>query len=236
MENSTLAMRIRAELEHSQSVNLHRSQIKISAGDPIRLEGEVDDIATKRRAVRIARRVAQQPVVDALRVRVEQPQESDALRTAVLDALMQEPTFAGFAIRGRGQGSAPAPDQDWIEVETDGSLVRLYGRVWSLSHRRLAEVLAWWSPGTADVENRIRVEPAEQDNDAEITDAVRLVFDKDPSLDAQQIHVITQDSEVRLQGEVGSEAGRRIAAADCWYIPGVHEVHNELHVRPSRPR
>lgn len=233
MDESTQVRRILAELEHNPDVNLHRSRIEVSAGDTIRLQGEVEDIATKRRAVQIARRVAKGPVEDALRVRVAQPRESDALRTAVLDALMQEPTFAGFAIRGRGEGAPPAPGQDWIEVEVDGSLVRLHGRVWSLSHRRLAEVLAWWTPGTADVENRIHVEPAERDNDAEITDAVRLVFDKDPSLDAQQIHVVTRAGEVCLQGEVGSEASRRIAAEDCWYIPGVHGVRNELHVRPS---
>lgn len=239
MDDSTLVKKIRAELERHTDVNLHESHIEVSADGGLKLYGEVRDIGVKRRALQIAREAAQgRTVVDALSVRVEQPRTGDELRATILNALMQETTFAGFAIRGRGEGEAPPREQDWIEVEVQpgSAKVTLYGRVWSLSHRRLAEVLTWWSPGTADVENRIHVEPAERDTDEEISDAVRLVFDKDPTLDAQQIHISTDHARVHLEGEVQSEESRRIAALDCWYIPGVHAVHNELRVRPVGPR
>jgi osmotically-inducible protein OsmY len=238
MANTALDKKVRAALERDTDVNLHQSQIEVTAQGTIRLSGQAEDIATKRRALQIAREAAEGHVVeDYILLRPQQERTGDELRASVLNALMQETTFSGFAIRARGEGEPPGDEQDWIEVEIapDQACVKLHGRVWSLSHRRLAEVLTWWVPGTADVDNRIRVQPAERDSDDEITDAVRLVFDKDPSLDVQQIYVKTEHAEVTLQGEVQSDEARRIASLDCWYIPGVHAVHNDLRVRPVGP-
>lgn len=233
MEDAALVRSIMAALERDTDVNLHRSEMEVIGAGVLRLTGEAEDIAVKRRALQIARRLAgERSVVDELVVRVQAPRTGDQLRQAVLDRLMQEPDFAGFAIRAHGEGAPPALEQDRIEVRVDGGRVRLDGRVWSLSHRRLAEVLAWWTPGTADVDNRIRVEPAEQDSDDEISDAVRLVFERDRSFDAQQIRIETRDAEVRLQGTVPSAVSRKLAGLDCWYIPGVHAVRNELQVQP----
>lgn len=236
MEHAAEVRAVRAALEHEPDVNLHRDQIAISADGVIRLEGEVENIMVKRRALQIARRAADGlPVEDRLRLRVRFDRDGDELLQAVLRTLTEEPVFQGFAI-GAGGGQPPPRDQkDWLRAEVDGNLVRLHGVAWSLSHRRMAEVLAWWVPGTADVDNRIRVQPAEQDTDDELTDAIRLVFDKDPSLDAQKIHVSTHDGEVTLEGDVTSEENRRIAAFDCWYIPGVHTVRNTLEIRPHGP-
>lgn len=238
MADTELDKKVRAALEHDTDVNLHQSHIEVTARGTVRLSGQAEDIATKRRALLIAREAAQGHVVeDHILVRPQQERTGDELRASVLNALMQETTFRGFAVRARGEGAPLPDDQDWIEVEVapDQATVTLHGRVWSLSHRRLAEVITWWTPGTADVDNRIHVQPAERDTDAEITDAVRLVFDKDPTLDVQQIHVKTEHAEVHLQGEVQSDAARKIAALDCWYIPGVHAVHNDLRVRPVGP-
>lgn len=232
MPDSATVRKIKAALERAKDVDLHHNRIDVIGGSDVRLEGEVNSIVVKRRAQQVARQAADgAEVVDNLLVRVQRQRRDDELLQAVLDALASEPVFREFSVRAR-RGEPPPEGRDWIEVEVEGGRVRLYGAAWSLSHRRLAEVLTWWVPGTADVDNRIHVQPPERDNDAEITDAIRLVFDKDPSLDAQQIHVRTRDGEVHLQGAVTSEVNRRMADYDCWYVPGVHNVRNELQVRP----
>jgi osmotically-inducible protein OsmY len=81
-----------------------------------------------------------------------------------------------------------------------------------------------------DVDNHLHVRPPEEDHDEEISDAVRLVLDKEPAMDAEQISIVTRDREVTLRGAVFSEDQKRVAAQDCWYIPGVHAVHNNLQV------
>ncbi|MBA2409882.1 MAG: BON domain-containing protein [Gammaproteobacteria bacterium] len=109
-------------------------------------------------------------------------------------------------------------------------LIKVTGEVKSLSHRRFAEVLLWWVPGSCDVYNRLHVRPPQVDSDEEITDVVRMVFDKEPALDAEQISVVTRDSEVTLRGAVATETQKLRAVRDVWYIPGVHAVHDGLEV------
>jgi len=92
-----------------------------------------------------------------------------------------------------------------------------------------AEVLTWWVAGTSRVENHIKAR-YEDDSDEELTDAVRMVLDKDPSLDAGRVRARALDHTVILEGAVRGEADRRLAALDCWYIPGVEGVDNRLEV------
>jgi osmotically-inducible protein OsmY len=121
--------------------------------------------------------------------------------------------------------------RDWIGVDVTDSVVRLDGQVRSLSHRRLAEVITWWVPGSCDVDNHMRVKPAEKDNDDEISDAVAMVLEKDPLLHAETLNVRTHNREVTLSGAVHSDEQRRMAIYDCWYVPGVHEVHDRMQVQ-----
>jgi osmotically-inducible protein OsmY len=231
MPDSATTKKIRAALERARDVDLHHNRIDISDGETIRLEGEVDNIAVKRRAYQIAREVAGDAnVEDRLLLRVQRERTGDALLQAVIDALTTDPVYRDFVISTR-RDELPA-DRDAIAVEVQDSKVWRYGQANSLSHRRLAEVTVWWVPGTADVENRIRVQPPQRDSDEEITEIVRLVFDKDPTLDAQNIQITTRDRVVTLAGVVNSEAHLHIAEQDCWYIPGVHQVQNQLQVRP----
>jgi osmotically-inducible protein OsmY len=95
----------------------------------------------------------------------------------------------------------------------------------------LAGVLAWWVPGSRDVINGIAVEPPEQDSDVAILEAVRLVLEKDPFVDASQIRVGVKNALVRLTGLVPSEAEREMAEFDAWYVFGVDMVDNRIEVR-----
>ena len=49
-----------------------------------------------------------------------------------------------------------------IVIEVKKGIVTLNGEVPSLTHKRLAGVLAWWVPGTRDVVNGLEEVPAER--------------------------------------------------------------------------
>jgi osmotically-inducible protein OsmY len=89
-------------------------------------------------------------------------------------------------------------------------------------------------PGSRDVINGLERQP-EQDNDAEITDAVRLALEKDPFVDANQIRVTTEGRIVTLEGIVAKEGEREMAESDAWYVFGIDGVQNWLEVRPVEP-
>ncbi|MBA1146021.1 BON domain-containing protein [Ectothiorhodospiraceae bacterium WFHF3C12] len=231
MADEQVVKSIRAALERDPEVNLHESPISVRLRDGlVEISGTADNIAIKKHALRIAQsRANGATVLDHVRLAIGEPREDAALRQGVLKHLTQESAFHGLALV-EGDGPPDGHEGDWIAVDAGDGIVHLRGRVNSLSHRRLAEVLAWWTGGTADVDNRIHVEPPEQDTDAEIMDAIRIVFDKEPSIDPEQVRAECRGRVVTLQGAVTSEENRRLAAYNCWYIPGVHEVRNELRV------
>lgn len=233
--NSQTTTAILAALELDPEVQQHRNPIRvINDGDgTLRLEGEVPDIVANRKALRIAARVAgTESIVDHLRVRPGSPRSDADILHSALNALGQEGAFRHLVVR-RFDPENPVAGGDCIEVDVRDGVVYLQGEVGSLSHRRLAEVIAWWVPGSRDVENRLHVHPPERETDDEISDVVRLVLDKDPSLDATQVKVTTRNREITLEGVVHSEELKHIAAEDCWYIPGVHAVHNRITVQPA---
>src|SRR5262245_4546777 len=209
MSNATLVTTILAALGHDPDINLHQTPIKVSYAGTLRLEGEVADIVAKRKALRIAARVAgTESIDDRLRVRPGAPRsDADVLRSA-LNALAEEGAFRNLIVRA--DGVVPPDHADCIGVTVRDGIVRLTGEVGSLSHRRLAEVISWWVPGSRDVDNRLHVHPPELETDDEISDVVRLVLDKDPSLDAAQIRATTRDREITLEGVVHSEELKHI--------------------------
>jgi osmotically-inducible protein OsmY len=118
-----------------------------------------------------------------------------------------------------------------IEVQVEDGIVILDGEVISLSHKRLAGVLAWWTPGCRDVVNGLEVVPPEQDTDDEVTDALRIVLEKDPLVkDPEQIRIRTHDYVVTLEGLVNKEEDRHTAELDAWYLFGVDKVINRIDV------
>ena len=230
MPQKDLVAALLAALEKDPDINLHESPIHVTYHDSLRLEGEVANIIVKRKARRIAMQLSGLPdIEDRLLLRPGQRRTGKALLDAVTSALSQEPAFRDLPIHAHP--AQEAGGRDWIGVDVTECVVRLDGQVGSLSHRRLAEVIAWWVPGSCDVHNHVRVKPAEKDNDGEITDAVQMVLEKDPLLHAETLSVHTRERAVTLSGSVHSEEQRRMAIYDCWYVPGVHEVHDRMQVQ-----
>jgi osmotically-inducible protein OsmY len=228
---------VRAALQSEPRLDLHAFPIAISeSGDAIILEGEVVDVAAMKLALERAAAVpGVAGIVDRLRVQPAQPMGDGAIRDHLRDAWLQEPAFADFAIRVRVADRVesirePAAARGALELEVADGVVTLNGRVPGLDDKRLAGVLAWWVPGSRDVINGIAVEPPEEDSDEAILEAVRLVLEKDPFVDATQIRAGVKSALIRLTGSVPSAAERAMAEADAWYVLGVDKVDNRIEV------
>jgi len=232
---------VRAAFEHEPRINLHRFPIHLDFNqDDLVLEGEAENIAAKKLALELAGAVSGvRGIVDRLRVAPSEPMGDAEIRDHVRDALLQEPALERCFIRARVKDNVetyrePPEAAGEILVEVGDGVVTLNGQVPSLSHKRLAGVLAWWVPGTRDVVNGLEEAPPEEDNDDEVTDAVCLVLEKDPFVNADEIRVSTQNYVVTLEGLVPSEEMREIAEFDAWYVFGVDKVVNRLVVQQGR--
>lgn len=229
---------LRAAWEREHRVDLHHWPIQIRTDtNGVVLIGQVADIAAKRLAAGLARQLfSDQQVVDTLRIVPSEIKGDGALRDAITSTLLSEPALAECAIRiMRAEAwevvrESAGGARCHVGLDISEGVCRLSGVVGSLSHWRLVEVLAWWSVGCQSVDNALLVEPPEEDNDDEITDAVRIVLEKDPLVHASQLTVRTRDGEVTLHGYVASEQERRFAALDAWYVNGVRDVVNRIEV------
>lgn len=232
-----IAQSLTAALEQEPRFNLHRFPIHVSLADGvISLEGTVEDIIAKRVAMTIAHRLADNvPVWDRLRVEAgPRSHEDGTLRDHVTHALLGESAFSKYGIRIQDNGGYRAlrqrQDEDAgdMAIAVHDAIVTLEGHVGSLTHRRLAEVLTWWSAGCEDVDNRLRVVPPEQENDGELSDAIRIVMEKDPLVHADRLAVSVREKTVTLSGFTASNEEHRLAVLDTWYVPGVHEVIDHI--------
>jgi len=228
---------IQAALEREPRVGVHSHKIELKFADGVvTVAGEVGGIAAKKLALEIA--AAPSPVtgiVDRLRVAPSERMEDGVIRDHICDALVSEPALESYSVQVLVKQAmepvrALADSKRTLEIEVKDGVVILNGTAESLSHKRLAGVLAWWVPGSRDVVNGIEVSPPMQDNDDELADVLRLVLEKDPMVNASQIRIRCRDCVVTLDGAVSTENSRMAAEADGWYLFGVNSVVNNLMV------
>lgn len=230
-----LVKQIEAALEQDTRFNHSQSHIQISSdGRHITLRGEVTNITEKRLAANVSRTLAGDEVEVEDRVCVATEQVTDAaLRQHICRQLAAEPVFARTTISliksdGVEPWQQPPDSEGNIDVSAEDGIVTLSGVTGSLSHRRLAEVLCWWIPGCRRVDNRLAVSPDQADSDNLLTDAVRIVLDKEPLVDAQQLRLATAAGIVELEGLLPSEEARGVVLRDTWAVPGVWDVVNHI--------
>lgn len=240
MNSKEIVRHIRATLEKDTRINLHRYPITIATqnGDLI-LSGDVESVSAKKLTLLAAAEVhGVKHIVDRLKVTPAEKIEDAELRDHVCKVLIEEPAFEQYTVHGfagvaveaaRKSRLEPSPS---INVEVANGVVTLNGQVSSLSHKRLAGVLAWWVPGTRDVINGLEEVPPEQDNDDELIDAIRCVLEKDPFVNASKIRITCKDWVVTLEGLVPTETMREMAEQDTWYVLGVKTVINKIVVKP----
>ncbi len=232
----SITKRIHGLLERERRINLHRFPIHISNADGVAvLEGEVGDIAAKKLALELAGSVSDvRGVVDRLRVAPGERRGDGAIRDSLARMFLESAEFRNCTIRKytneradvlrEGNGDSVGE----IEIAVQNGAITLEGHVISVPHRLFAGVLAWWTPGRCDVINALEVKPACEERDDEVTEALRLVLEADPALDAAQIRPTCADWSVTLEGSVPSEEQKRRAEMDAWYLSGVERVDNRL--------
>lgn len=190
--------------------------LKVSLTDrALTVEGITESVALKKKALFFAMSIeGVEGVVDRLKVKPSKRMTDDEIKVHVYHSFSSEPTLKGSTIR----------------AEIKDGVIDIEGVVGSLTHKRLAGVLAWWVPGTMDVINSLEVAPPEQDTDDEIADALKIIFDKDSLIDAGAIRVAARNWVVTLEGTAKSEAEKNAAEEDAWYTWGVNDVINRINV------
>jgi len=245
-ERTAVEKAVLAALEREPAVNLHRWPMRIEYNVTNRslvLEGEVENIIAKRRAYECVSRVdGVDGIMDRLRVRPSEPRGDGAIRASITQSMFDEPTLRDCALHAYHKGimetlRVPPDSKDVIGVTVEDGVVQLTGHIGSLSHKQMTGALAWWAPGCRDVLNVMAVVPPEAINDGEITDALRLVLEKDPLMPhADDLGISVRHNVVTLSGIVATEEERRLAEYDAWYLVGVRDVVNRLEVRRTAGR
>ena len=237
-EGRSVIRDIRTVLELDRRVDFHHNPIEFGLEDgTLVLAGEVGSVATKKLVLEYAAALAgERAIDDRLLVRPGEVVEDEELCSLVFDALEAESAFNDTALRAwvgqtvKAGRQTPRGSADHIELLVQEGVVTLGGQVESYAHKALAGVLAWWRRGTRNVVNNLMVDHPMDDPDGEMTDALRMVLEKDRLVSMAQIRAICRDFTATLTGAVKSEVERRLAEADAWYLFGVNEVDNRLAV------
>jgi len=235
-----LIAQVRAALGRELPVDLRHYPLTLDVGvdGVLIIEGETKSVAAKKLALELAASVPGiTGIVDRLRVAPARRMGDGQIRDHIRDAILEEPVFENCALRVRFDGnwqtvrSPNALQRSSIDVSVAEGVVTLDGQVGSLSHKCLAGALAWWVPGTRDVINGLEVAPPQEADDAEINEAVRLVLEKDPLINAINIRVTTKNSVVTLDGVAVNEDEKEAAEIDAWCGFGVNRVINRLELK-----
>src|SRR5512139_1874380 len=233
---------VRAMLEREPRIDLHRWPIQpeMTEDSVVVLEGDVGNIAAKKMALEIAGATPEvRGVVDRLHVAPAEPRGDGAILDALVASLQAARDLKNCTLRVIRKGETVTLQEirddnasgDML-VSVENGVVTLDGWVISLSHKRMAGVLAWWVPGCRDVVDALEVSPPEQDNDDEVSDALSLVLEMDPMIpDPGQIRIHTDHRVVTLDGLVGTQTERDRAEQDAWCLFAVDKVINRLAVR-----
>lgn len=208
--------KVKGAITHATHIDLNETPLHIGLeGDAIVIEGEVERVAHKKKALKAAMEVAgTMGIIDRLRVIPARHMGDEEIRKHIYDGLEEE----------------AAIDAGAIDVKVEGGVVDLEGTVHSLMEKRIAGLIAWWVPGVRDVINSLEVNPPEEDSDLEVAEAVRYALEKDRIVDHTSITVTVKDWVVTLRGTVIDEIEREAAEDDAWYIWGVDDVKNEIEV------
>ncbi|WP_041656486.1 BON domain-containing protein [Azoarcus sp. KH32C] len=237
--SDAILARIHGALTHETHLDPVRHRIEVNvAGRTVTLSGDVPGIASKRLAVdAVSALDGVAEVIDRLRLASASAVGDGAIRDAVSKWLSRDVDFINCTLRvlatGRLEVLREAREDSCgaMDIAVDDGVITLSGHVISLSHKRLAGVLAWWARGGRDVANLLEVRPAEEDSDEEVIDALRLALETDPLVHADQIVIVSRNFIVTLKGFVATEEERRHAELDAWYLHGVRRVLNEIEVR-----
>ena len=195
---------------------LDSTEIAVSADNgKITMRGTVGSLREKREAEKAAQRVFGVISVDnQLQVKLMNGNKrADAeLRGDVLQALMLD-------------GLVPKT----VDAKVEDGFVTLTGTANWQYERDEAEFVASNIVGTLDVFDKIELEH-QTPNGGDVKDSIRKAFKRNAALDADDLHISTDDGTVTVEGTVSSWAEHDEAIDAAWAAPGVNSVRDDLEV------
>lgn len=136
------------------------------------------------------------------------------IRAAVQDANLYDPRVKAFN----------------IDVDVEGSIATLRGKVDNLKAKRAAAENARNTVGVSRVVNRLKVRPVAALMDKQIEEDIRQALTRDPYVERYDISVDVVDNTAYLSGAVDSYFEKAQAEDAASRVTGVEEVSNALTV------
>jgi len=218
-DDETLRRDVLAELEYDPSIDARK--IGVAAEDAIvTLTGEVSTFAEKWNAERAVERVeGVRAIVNKIEVKIVGDYSDTDIAREAADAL---------------RWNLMVPPGKVIPKVENG-YITLTGEVNYDFQRRAAEKAVRYIPGVKGVINLITIKPKVEAE--EIKKSIKQQIDEAlkrmAAVDAENIQVEVQGSEIILRGTVRSWAERHEAEKAAWSAPGVTSVKNYITMRAA---
>jgi osmotically-inducible protein OsmY len=210
--DSDLREDVLEELEWEPSVDERRIGVAVSDGI-VTLSGEVTSFAEKWNAERAVERVeGVRGIANEIEVRLAGERSDTDIAKAAADALDWNSLVPSGA----------------VTVRVENGWVTLRGEVEHDYQRRAAERAVRYLEGVRGVTNLITVTPKVEPTD--IKREIQRTFQRQATVDAENVSIEVNGSEVVLRGKVRSWAERYEAERAAWSAPGVTSVRNYITV------
>jgi osmotically-inducible protein OsmY len=203
------------ELEWEPSVDARKIGVAVEDGI-VTLTGEVPSFAEKWNAERAAERVeGVRGIVNKIDVKIVGEYTDEDIAREAADAL-------------RWNLMVP---QGKVLPKVENGYITLTGEVNYDFQRRVAERAVRYIPGVKGVINLIQVKPKVEPSN--VKGEIEKAFKRMADLDAENVSVEVNGSEIILRGTVRSWAERQEAERAAWAAPGVTSVKNYITVRAA---
>ncbi|HET6986956.1 MAG TPA: BON domain-containing protein [Kribbella sp.] len=202
------------ELFWDPKVDSEAIAVSAKAGT-VTLRGTVGHLREKREAKKAAQRVVGVIDVDnELKVRLmgDEGRLDADIRGDVLQALMLDSLVPST-----------------VDAKVTDGLVTLSGTVDWQYQRDEAEFVASNIVGALDVYDEIEINNPKPDA-GDVEESINKAFKRNAAIDAEGLHVSTDNGMVTVKGTVGSWAERDEAIDAAWSAPGVTAVRDDLTV------
>lgn len=182
----------------------------------VTLSGTVDSYSKKLSAEKAAKRISGVKAV-AEDIEVKLPGNSKKTDADIAEAIL-------YALKWNN-----AVDEEKIKVKVDNGWVTLEGETdWNYQKISAENAIKFLS-GVTGITNDIKVKPHITPSD--IQNKIKVAFNRSAFADANNIKVSIDGSKVTLSGSVRSFAERKDAEDAAWFVPGVHQVINQLEIK-----
>ncbi|MEA2587080.1 MAG: hypothetical protein QOH66_7 [Actinomycetota bacterium] len=214
-DDEQLRRDVLAELEYDPSIDARKIGVAVEDGI-VTLTGEVSTFAEKWNAERAVERVeGVRGIVNRMEVKIVGDYSDTDIAREAADAL---------------RWNLMVPPGKVIPKVENG-YITLTGEVNYDFQRRAAEKAVRYIPGVKGVINLVTIKPKVEPK--EIKEKIEDALKRMATVDAENVQVEVQGSEIVLRGTVRSWAERHEAEKAAWSAPGVTSVKNYITVRAA---